>query len=63
MDKYDIIFCFDNIKKFIESFLKNRKELYKKYILRKKSWMMMEYYKLRMKRSSQYAKKHANNKK
>jgi hypothetical protein len=53
MDKYDILFCLDGIKNFINS-LKKRNNFYKKYLRRKKEFMMMEYYKLRTKRSVEY---------
>lgn len=56
MDKYDFIFIIRDIKNFFKNF--NYKFLYKKYLIKKKEKLLMEYYILRTKRSNEYNIKH-----
>lgn len=54
MDKYDILFIFDVIKKLY----KNRNNLYNKYLKAKNEYMKITIFVLRLKRTERYRKKH-----
>ena len=59
MDRYDfkfIMFMLNSLFKYL--FNKDERNAYKEYQEKKKEWLMMEYYRLRTKRSAEWQKKH-----
>lgn len=62
MDKYDVLFVIDVIKSALQG-IKSKADWEKlkiKYRGMKKEWLLMQYYQLRTKRSSEYRKKHGD---
>lgn len=53
MDKYDLLIVLSKIREIY----KDRNNLYSKYLIIKKDWIIRYYYIIRMKKSTEYRKK------
>ena len=60
MDKYDLRFIYSMSMQLIGKLVVMYREnsLYKRYLIRKKEWLLMQYYIERNKRSAEYQRKH-----